>query len=131
MKLKFLEKTISKIDTKTKVLAILALVEKAKVGMQKCKEHKNSMIDRSNLGFVIMSLESGLKSAKKNPSTNQEVIKLLEGLTEWGTETIKAWKEEKWEEIDFELWQEVIDYFLGQAATLQNKQIASDVKQSV
>lgn len=120
MKLNFLKK----IDTKTKIIAIMTLTAKAQTGMEKCKQHSTSIIDRANLGFVLMSIEDALKIEKKKPEMNQEVIKLLSGIVEWLIETLKKWKEQKWEEIDFEVWQELIDYFLREAATLQNSQLA-------
>lgn len=124
MKLKFLTKAIKKIDRKTQELALLTLITKLKTSKEKFEKRKESILDRANLGFALMTWESALKTERKKPIMNQEAIKMLEYFNEWGVETLKSWKNKDWEKVDLELWNDVINYFVEQGAVLRNLEIS-------
>lgn len=114
-------KLFEKTTTKVKVLATMVLSKQLTDAKNDCQKKINNPIARAKLGFVIMNFESGLKDAEKNPEINQKVIILLKEIVNWTTETITLWKNEKWEEIDYETWDELIDWVNTQAASLCTK----------
>lgn len=107
-----------KINAKTKELAMKALIMQLQASKTACENKSTKITDRAKLGFVLMSLEDGLKKEKTKPTINQNVIKVLEAMIEWAIETLKAWKNQEWEKINFEIWNEVIDWFENQTVSI-------------
>ena len=108
---RIIKKKVKEVDLKIRFYALNLIVQNLKDSKKACEQHSTSIINLGKLGMVGQSFEEALKNIRKNPQSNQNDIKTQQELYDWVRQTIHAWKEKNWAEIDFECWELIIQNF--------------------
>lgn len=118
----FLKKlNYNNLSTELKWKGLVAIVGCLKDSRKACFEKNNKLQEMVKLGIVGNAFNESYSSMKRSSNIAPEDLNSQKELVDWVDKTVRRWKKKQFEEIDFEFWDSVIEYFENEALQLQKR----------